>query len=109
MNNHFMEVNALIPFYDKLLSQRQQEIVHYYYYDNLSLGEIGENLGISRNAVYDALQKAEKAIYAYEDKLHLSRDFQFRMSEYEELLNTEENDKIKEIVSELKNREEDYE
>ena len=56
MNDKFEHVNLLLPFYGKLLSERQLEILKYYYYEDLSLSEIAENLSISRNAVFDALK-----------------------------------------------------
>ena len=108
MPDRFIEISELAAFYEKLLSERQREIVQYYYFENLSLTEIAENLEISRNAVYDALQKAEKALYGYEDKLHLVRDYRFRMAKYHELLDAASK-QIKEIVNELINKEEDYE
>ena len=108
MPDHFIEVSELAAFYIKLLSERQKEIVQYYYFENLSLTEIAENLEISRNAVYDALQKAEKALYGYEDKLHLVSNYRFRMAKYAELESSQDQQIIK-IVNELKNKEEDYE
>ncbi len=108
MSEHFIEISELAAFYEKLLSDRQREIVRYYYYDNLSLTEIAENLGISRNAVYDALQKAEKALYGYEDKLHLLSNYRFRMAKYSQLAQVQE-ENVKRIVNELINKEEDYE
>ena len=53
----FEKVNGLIPFYENLLTERQREIIKFYYYEDLSLAEIAENLEISRNAVYDTIRK----------------------------------------------------
>lgn len=67
-------INDLFDLYGELLSSRQKEIIIAYYEENLSLSEIAENESISRNAVYDALKKAEEALIAYENKLHLYKD-----------------------------------
>lgn len=64
-------INDLFDFYGELLPNRQKKIVIDYYEENLSLSEIAENESISRNAVYDALKKAEDALMNYENTLHL--------------------------------------
>ena len=66
-----MRVNRLIDFYGELLTDHQKEILSLYYYMDLSLGEISEQLNISRNGVYDALKKGVKLLEKYEEKLHL--------------------------------------
>ena len=62
MENQFDYINELMPFYLRLLTERQQEILKLYFYEDLSLTEIAENLNISRNGVYDTLKKAEKSL-----------------------------------------------
>lgn len=64
-------MNELLDVYGELLSPKQGQIFIDYYEDNLSLSEIAENLSISRNAVYDALKKAEASLKYYEEKLHV--------------------------------------
>lgn len=64
-------MNELFAIYGDLLSLKQYQIFSDYYQENLSLSELAENLNISRNAVYDALKKAEKSLMYYEEKLHL--------------------------------------
>lgn len=60
MENQFDYINELMPFYLSLLTERQQEILKLYFYEDLSLTEIAENLNISRNGVYDTLKKSRK-------------------------------------------------
>ena len=69
--NKTLYINELFDFYGELLSNRQKKIIIDYYEENLSLSEIAENESISRNAVYDALKKAEEALLNYEKILHL--------------------------------------
>lgn len=52
-----LEANDLFDLYSLLLSPRQQEVLSLYFREDFSLSEIRENLGISKAAVYDALQK----------------------------------------------------
>lgn len=61
----------LYDFYGNLLNNKQQECFEAYYFDNLSLQEISENLGVSRNAIHKMLKNIEKKLLWYEDNLHL--------------------------------------
>lgn len=54
----FEYINELMPFYQSLLTVRQNEILQHYYFEDLSITEISELLNISRNAVFDALKRA---------------------------------------------------
>lgn len=63
--------SMLFDFYGSLLSESQNEVMALYHEDNLSLSEIAEELGQSRQAVHYTLKKAERALNGYEDKLGL--------------------------------------
>ena len=63
--------SMLYDFYGGLLSENQNEVMALYHEDNLSLSEIAEELGQSRQAVHYTLRKAEKALSSYEEKLGL--------------------------------------
>lgn len=65
------EYSILYDFYGQLLSNRQREVFELYYEDNLSLSEIGANLGVSRQAVHIAVNKAGEELAVYEEKLGL--------------------------------------
>lgn len=66
-----LKISRLYDFYGKLLTQRQREIISLYYFENYSLGEISSTLSISRQAIFDHLQRAEKSLFELEDKLNL--------------------------------------
>ncbi|MBQ3376281.1 MAG: DNA-binding protein [Erysipelotrichaceae bacterium] len=104
----FDHINSLIPFYENLLTERQKEIIKYYYYEDLSLTEIAENLDISRNAVYDTIRKTRGILEEYESKLHLKKDSQERLAKYSEL-NGHCDGEGKDILQELIIKEEKYE
>ena len=63
--------SMLYDFYGSLLSESQNEVMALYHEDNLSLSEIAEELGQTRQAVHYTLRKAEKALGSYEEKLGL--------------------------------------
>ena len=67
--------SLLYDFYGQLLTKRQREVMELYNEENLSLGEIAEEFGISRQGVHDALHKAQKALEEYEQKLGLVERF----------------------------------
>ena len=63
--------SMLYDFYGSLLNESQNEIMALYHEDNLSLSEIAEEIGQTRQAVHYNLRKAEKALQSYEEKLGL--------------------------------------
>ena len=67
--------SLLYDFYGELLTERQKEVMELYNEENLSLAEIAEEFGISRQGVHDALHKAQKALEEYERKLGLVERF----------------------------------
>lgn len=69
------EVSLLLDFYGELLTEKQRESVEYYYNDDLSLGEIAANLGISRQGVRDNIKRAETILFEMEEKLGLMAKF----------------------------------
>ena len=83
--DRFEYINELLPFYEDLLTERQKQIVKLYYYEDLSLSEIAEELKISRNGVYDSLKKTESILKEYEDKLKLNAAYHSRLQLYQKL------------------------
>ncbi len=67
-----LEVSALLDFYGQMLTDKQREAVEYYYNDDLSLGEIAENIGISRQGVRDSIKRAETVMFDMEKKLRIA-------------------------------------
>mgnify|MGYP004500670097 FL=1 len=70
-----VEISLLFGFYKNLLTARQADTVDLYYNEDLSLAEIGEELGISRQGVRDNLKRAEQLLYDAEEKLGLAKRF----------------------------------
>lgn len=65
--------STLYDYYQKLLTKKQCNIFEDYYFNDYSLSEIAENLGVSRNAIWDILKKVECNLDEYEAKLELSK------------------------------------
>lgn len=70
-----LEISLLYDFYGELLTNKQKNIFELYYQNDLSLGEIGEQLKISRQGVYDTLKRSESILSQYEEKLRLVERF----------------------------------
>ena len=64
-------INSLLDIYAELLTEYQQEIMDLYYQEDLSLKEIADEKNISRNAVFTLINRVEKILINYEEKLHL--------------------------------------
>ena len=66
-----VEIGLLFEQYKMLLTDKQREIVSLYYNEDYSLGDISENLSVSRQGIYDTLKRSEKILKDYEAKLGL--------------------------------------
>ncbi len=64
-----MKLPILLDVYGALLTERQYELLDLYYNEDLSLSEIAENTGLSRQGVRDAVKKAESELAGFEEKL----------------------------------------
>lgn len=67
---HFLR---LWDIYSPLLTENQREITNLYFNYDLSLAEIAEQKGCSRQSVSDCLQKSRKQLEEYEEKLRFCR------------------------------------
>ena len=65
------EISVLIDNYGVLLTKKQRLIMEYYFNDDLSLAEIAENEGITRQGVLDIIKRCKQTLFEYEDKLQL--------------------------------------
>ena len=67
-----IELIWLMDFYGPLLTEHRREVMRLYCEEDLSLAEIAEQLGITRQGVSDALKKARAQLEDYENKLGLA-------------------------------------
>ena len=70
-----IEQAYLYDFYGELLNEHQRHIFEDYIFNDLSLGEIASEEGISRQGVHDMIKRCTKKLMDYENKLHLVEKF----------------------------------
>ena len=68
-------VIILLDTYEKLLTENQAKILRMHFDEDLSLSEIAEMKGISRQGVHDLVKRCQKTLEGYEMKLHLVEKF----------------------------------
>ncbi len=73
---HFVRVYQLYDFYGHLLTDKQKQAVELYFGHDLSLGEIADEMGTSRQAVHDLLRRSEQILEDYEAKLGLAQRYE---------------------------------
>lgn len=89
-------LSLLYDFYGQVLTERQQQIFEMYHFEDLSLGEIAEQLSISRQAVYDLLHRSERTLLDLEDKLKVVARYQ-----QEQALLDEARSEIEAVITQL--------
>lgn len=70
-----LEISLLLDFYGQMLTDKQREVVEFYYNEDLSLAEIAQHSGITRQGVRDAIKRAERQLLDCEEKLGLYARF----------------------------------
>ena len=84
-----LEMGYLLDFYGEVLTQKQREMLHQYYNDDLSLSEIGENFGITRQGARDAIKHGETTLKELEEKVGFAaryRRVQQKLEQLEQLV-----------------------
>jgi len=66
----------LYDFYGPLLTDRQKQAIELHYEADLGLTEIAQQMGITRQGVYDLIKRTENALEEYESRLRLAARFQ---------------------------------
>lgn len=108
-----LKQSLLYDFYGELLTEHQKEIYEDFVLNDLSLGEIAQERGISRQGVHDLVKRCNKILNGYEEKLHLMERFTDTKSKVSSICeladiseknagdNNETIEKIKEIANEI--------
>ena len=106
--NKILEQALLYDFYGELLTPHQKDIYEKFVLEDLSLGEIAEDAGISRQGVHDLVRRCQKSLEGYEARLHLVErfvDLRGKVGEIHKLTENEKDDpsmqKIGQIAAEI--------
>ncbi len=94
-----LEFSILLDFYGDMLTEKQKEVIEYYYNEDLSLSEIALNQGITRQGVRDSIKRAEALLYDMENRLGLAKKFKQMQDGLESILDIAE--KISQINNQL--------
>jgi hypothetical protein len=92
-------MTILYDIYGKLLSDKQREYFEAYYFDNLSLSEISDNLNVSRSAIQKQLKSIEILLNDYELKLKLNE----KNNKLNRIINDIDDIKLKEKLNNINN------
>lgn len=99
-----LEISYLLDFYKNTLSENRREVLELYYNDDLSLSEIAEIVGITRQGVRDSIKRGERELLELEEKLMLARKFKViesRLGDVKKLVLGENADKVISILDEI--------
>ncbi len=97
----FVEVASLLDIYSKLLSEKQKKYLVEHFENDLSLSEIAENNGVSRQAIYDNIKRGINLLYEYEDKLKFYEKKQKILNELKELKKSFNEEKLERLIEDL--------
>ena len=102
IKNKNLEITILLDFYGDVLDEHTRSVMKAYYDDDLSLAEIAEGVGISRQGVRHVIKKGEDQLSFLEDRLGLAEHYE-ELAEAVELLEgikaMLDDDKVKETIS----------
>lgn len=105
MKSKNLEISVLCDIYSALLPEKQRVALDYYYNEDLSLSEIAEHAGISRQGVRDQIKHAEAQLMEFENALHLYEKMQKTeklLDRLSELSHNIDNERLSSTIEELR-------
>ena len=79
------KISYLLDFYGNILTEKQRDAIDLYYNEDLSLAEIAEHVGITRQGVRDAIKRGEETLVEMEGKLGFAERFEDYRKAFEEI------------------------
>jgi len=79
------KISYLLDFYGNILTEKQREAIYLYYNEDLSLAEIAEHVGITRQGVRDAIKRGEETLTDIEGKLGFAEKFEEHRQAFEQI------------------------
>ena len=93
-----LKIAYLLDFYGEVLTERKKEVLDMYYNEDLSLAEIAEQIGISRQGVRELIKKAEDELSFLEEKLELAGRMSALRRNTDNMISIAENEEISESL-----------
>ena len=95
----------LYDFYGELLTEHQKQVYEDVVLNDMSLSEIAQEFGISRQGVHDLVKRCSQTLKGYEEKLHLVEKFvsvREKVKQIDELLDGYEKENAEELVADIR-------
>ena len=96
-----VEQGLLYDFYGELLNEHQRRIYEDAVMNDMSLSEIAQEAGISRQGVHDLIKRFDKTLEDYESRLHLMEKFRIITEKLEEIKQLTPDEKIRKLADEI--------
>lgn len=97
-----LDYTILFDIYSPLLTDKQRDTLDLYYNEDLSLGEISENSGTTRQAVMNCIKKSETRLDELEADMGLANKFREISSRLDKLSELHTDEKTKSIIEEIR-------
>lgn len=95
-----LSISTLLDFYGPFLSEKQRNLLHHYYNEDLSLSEIAENESITRQGVRDLIKRGELQLKKYEEECGWCQNVLALQQAIEsDITDTEKLDTIRDIIN----------
>ncbi len=96
-----VEQGLLYDFYGELLTEHQRRIYEDAVFNDLSLSEIAQNAGISRQGVHDLIKRCDKTLEEYENRLHLMARFEKIRQKLERIKEISDSEEVNWLADEI--------
>ena len=96
-----VEQGILYDFYGELLTEHQRQIYEDAVFNDMSLSELANDYGISRQGIHDLLKRCDKMLLSYESKLHLVERFETIKEKIRQINETEDIEQVRKISAEI--------
>lgn len=96
-----VEQGLLFDFYSELLTEHQRRIYEDVVYNDMSLSEIAQEHGITRQGVHDLIRRCDKTLKTYEEKLCLIKKFSIVKEKVESINRITTQAQVKQLSNEI--------
>ncbi len=96
-----VEQGILYDFYGELLTEHQRQIYEDAVFNDMSLSELADAYGISRQGIHDLLKRCDKMLLSYESKLHLVERFESIKEKIRQINETEDMKMVRKLSAEI--------